>query len=466
MRRCSTRLAAFLLLAIVVGAGAPTRADERAPLIAAAKQPDRDAVAALIRKGANVNATEADGTTALHWASYRDDVDSADLLIRAGANVNAVNDLGTSALWVASQNGSSSMVRRLLRAGANPNLALLGGETPVMVASRSGSVAVVEQLLARGGNVNARGARNQTALMWAVAQKHPEVVKVLLAHGADIRAKSDVWEYVQAAPPHGRLEYNSRIPHGGETALMFAARVGDLASAKLLVAAGANVNDADAWGVSALVLAAHSGFAELVQLLLETGADANSAAAGFTALHEAIMRRNETIVANLLAHGADPNTPLRVWTPTRRSSADYNFPPAYIGATPFWLAARVTSPTVMRLLVKHGADPRFVHHADYYPDGPGLSVRRTETITALMAATGMGGGAAWIQPDRAEREALMLETVKLVIELGADVNVAAADGRTALDAAQALKYESVAEVLVGKGAKPGIRKKPGTTPMP
>ena len=109
--------------------------------------------------------------------------------------------------------------------------------------------------------MNARGARGQTALMWAVAQKHPDVVKVLLAHGADVHARSDAWSQVEAVPPHGHLEYNRAIPHGRDTALLFAARVGDLASAKLLVGAGANVNDADAWGVSATVLAAHSGFA-------------------------------------------------------------------------------------------------------------------------------------------------------------------------------------------------------------
>ena len=438
----------------------------RPPLVDAAKNGDRDALRALLQKGAIVNAAEADGTTALHWASYRDDVESAGLLIRAGADVNAANDLGVTPLWTASQNGSEAMVRRLLDAGANPNAALLLGETPVMVASRSGSPVIVEQLIAKGANVNARAARGQTALMWAVAQKHPDVVKVLVAHGADVHARSDAWSQVMAVPPHGHLDYNRAIPHGADTPLMFAARVDDLASAKVLVAAGANVNDADAWGVSATTLAAHSGYGELLEFLLEKGADPNAAAPGFTALHEAIMRRDEKMVSALLAHGADPNAPLQTWTPTRRSSDDFNFAPELVGATPFWLAARFSEPSIMRLLVKHGADPLFVHHGDRVVEargGDGFQ-HRTEVTTALMAATGMGGGRAWVQPGRSEREALTLEAVKLAAELGVDVNAASTDGRTALDAAKLLKFDSVVKFLEGKGAKPGTIKKAQTAP--
>jgi ankyrin repeat protein len=450
--------AALATFAFIVAGAAGA---ERSPLVDAARNADKDQVRALVQHGASVNAADADGTTALHWASYRDDLEIADLLIRAGAKVNAANDLGATPLWTASLNGSAAMVRRLLDAGANPDATLLSGETPVMVAARSGSPASVEQLLAKGAHVNAHATRGQTALMWAVAQKHADVVKVLLAHGADIHARSDEWSEVMAVPPHGHLEYNRAIAHGSDTALMFAARVGDVASAALLVSAGANVNDADAWGVSATAMAAHAGYGELVTFLLEHGADANASAAGFAALHAAILRRDDRMASALLAHGADANAPLRTWTPTRRSSHDFNFSPELVGATPFWLAARFTEPGVMRLLVEHGADPLFVHHGDHVVEARGGEAfeHRAEVTNALMAATGMGGGTAWVQLGRAERETLTLEAVTLAAELGVDVNAANTDGRTALDAARALKYDAVVKLLVEKGARPGTRRK-------
>ena len=459
MRRLPRHTAALLVAGLMVcGYAAAVRAADRLPIVDAARNADANALRALLKQGADVNAASADGTTALHWASYRDNVDIADLLIRAGAKVDAANDLGATPLWTASLNGSSAMVKRLLEAGAHPNLALLLGETPLMIAARSGNADVVTQLIDKGANVNARGARGQTALMWAVSEQHPDVVKVLLSRGADIRARSEVLSQVMAVPPHGKPEYNRMIPFGGEDALMFAARVGDLASARLLLAAGASVNDADAWGVSAMVLAAHSGFTEMVELLLDKGADANAAGPGFTALHEAIMRRDEKMVAALLAHGANPNTPLQTWTPERRSSEDFNFAPALVGATPFWLAARFAEPGVMRLLVTKGADPKFVLRNEYY--GNDLNDRRTQATTALMAALGIGGGRAWVRPAAGEHEALILESVKLAFELGVDVNAANTDGRTALDVARRFTLESVAKFLVEHGAKEG--KKPSS----
>ena len=111
----------------------------------------------------------------------------------------------------------------------------------------------------------------------------------------------------------------------------------------------------------------------------------------------------------------------------------------------------------MRLLAKHGADTKVIHESKYV-QGEGYQ-RRQERTTAVMAALGMGGATAWVPVDRAERDALVLETAKLAIELGADVNVASADGRTALDSARAQKYEAIAAHLESKGATAGTSKK-------
>jgi ankyrin repeat protein len=444
----SLSIAALALSAIALNA-APL------PLIEAAKSTDRAALKSLLDKKTDPNTPDADGTTALHWASYRDDLESVDALLRAGAKVNAKNDLGATPLWTAAQNGSAPMVKRLLAAGADPNLTLLSGESPLMVAARSGSTESVEALLAKGANINQHGTRGQTALMWAVAQKHPDVVKVLLAHKADLNLKSDAWNEVMAVPPHGYRPYNMAVPHGGETALMFAARVGDLESAKLLVDAGADVNDQDAWGVSALVLATHSGFHELSEYLLSKKADPNRVDAGFSALHEAIMRRDESLVASLLDHGADANFPVKTWTPTRRSSDDFHFDPSLVGASPYWLAARFLQTNVMKMLLEHGADPKFVHHANWVAEQGFGQSPRSEVVSPVGAAVGMLRAKPWIDVAAKERPALMLEAVKIAVEAGGDMNLPDTDGRTPLDAAKTAKNAAVVTYLTEKGAKPG-----------
>jgi ankyrin repeat protein len=347
----------------------------------------------------------------------------------------------------------------LLDAGANPNLALLSGETPLMVSSRTGNAAVAELLIAKGANLNATATRNQTALMWAVAQKHPEVVKVLLARGANVHARTATWTDVEAVPPHGYIPYNRAFPHGNDTALMFASLVGDLASAKLLVSAGANVNDTDAWGVSATAMAAHSKFDDLVEFLLDKGANASADEAGFSAIHPAIMHHSTHMVRTLLEHGANPNAMLKTWTPERRTSKDFSFYPELVGATPLWLAARFTQPEVMRLLLEHGADPKFVFRSEYVPDGgPADDVfrKRVYITTPLMAALGMGGGRDWAPVDRTAKEALTFEAVKIAVEAGVDLNIEnPSDKRTALDAARTLRYNGVVKYLEEKGAKGG-----------
>src|SRR5262249_46316710 len=145
------------------------------------------------------------------------------------------------------------------------------------------------------------------------------------------------------------------------------------------------------------------------------------------------------MVAMLLAHGADAHAPLQSWTPTRRSSKDFHFSPELVGAAPIWLAARFGGPNVIRLLLDYGADPFFVHHGDHVVVGRGETgfQHGADVTTTLMAAVGMGGGDAWFQPERGDREAIALESVRLIADLGVDVNAANVDGRTALDAAGA-----------------------------
>jgi ankyrin repeat protein len=331
------------------------------------------------------------------------------------------------------------MVRKVLAAGADPNAALLSGETLVMTAARTGSREVVEQLLEAGADPNGKGERGQTALMWAAAQRHAGVVDALLRYGADVHARSDVWEQLwqstQSIEVHPDLWL--WIQHGGNSPLLFAARDGDLESAKLLVAAGADVDDVSAYGISATVVAVQSGNTELVTFLLASGSDPNAAAAGYSALHWAILRRDIETVRALLAHGADPNQPLLTATPFRRlSPRDLSFHPAWIGASPFWLAARFLEADVMRVLAEYGADTSFVHYVSFWGDGnpsAGFPREVEGTVSPLMAAAGMSAGSGFLQPDPGEVETLRVAAIEAAVELGVDVNVANAEGRTAFD---------------------------------
>ena len=465
--------------------GAP--ADQ--PLADAAQRADWSVVRTLIEEGADVTARQGDGATALHWAAYWGEIESADLLIRAGADVNAANDLGVTPLWAAAENGSAAMVRRLLDAGADPDAPLLSGETPLMTAARVGAVDVARQLLEASADTAVTGGRGQTALMWAVAQRHPAVVEALLAHGAAVDARSDVWtEVVKTTAEPWNPEYVAEIPQGGYTPVLFAARVGDLASAKLLVAAGADVDDQPPYGTSATVVAAHSGHRDVAVFLLEQGANPNAADAGYTALHAAILHKDAALVRALLDHGANPDASVRASTPYRRDSVDFYLHPSWVGATPFWLAARFNAPDIMRLLVDRGTDPLAVHHPKYWPGS--LSVRNERVqveegpTTALMAAAGLGGRNPLIsvdrldriaesapvrstrrEPDRVVRERTMLEAVTIAAEQGIDVNIANADGNTALHAAAGGGYDTVVEYLVAQGARTDLENADGRTPL-
>jgi uncharacterized protein len=446
-------------------------ADQR--LIEAVKKCDRAAIRALLERGIDVNAAQGDGATALHWAAYRDDGETADRLIRSGAKVDAANDIGVTPLMLAAGNASAGMVARLLTAGANPNARLESGETVLMTASRTASAEAVRSLLTAGANPNASESwREQTALMWAVARRRPDVVRALIDGGADVHARSRAW--YELVNPTGSEDGTGVewIQQGGFTPLLFAAREGDVESARLLVAAGAKVDDTAANGASALVVAVHSGNRNVAAVLLSKGADANAAGAGYAALHLAILRNDADMVADLLAHGADPNAPLDRPTAGRRASAELQLRPAVVGATPFWIAARFGEPQIMERLAAAGADALFVKTttvpAIVQPsEVNGRPVPEPAGMTAMMAALSsenirrrLLGATA---PNAEER--IVLDAVRLTVKLGVDVNAADEDGDTALHRAVKLRFNSVIEFLVEQGARLDVRNTFGQTPL-
>ena len=234
-----------------------------------------------------------------------------------------------------------------------------------MTCARSANLGGLTALIADGADVNAREtSRGQTALMWAVAHRQSEIVAALLEAGASVYAttaseprRSFVGNrmIVFDVPEHPGIQ---TIPYGGFTPLLFAAQQGDLESARLLLEAGADVNDTSAAGVSALTMAAHSGHGSLGSFLLAHGADPNAAGAGYTDLHAAVLAGDLGLVEALLAHNADPNAVLTNGTPVRKHSQDLAFNIDWRGATPFWLAAQFAELDMMRALATAGADPR------------------------------------------------------------------------------------------------------------
>ena len=414
-------------------------------IIEALKAGDLETARTLVAAGTDVNASQGDGASALHWAAHRNDLDAATLLIEAGADVNTPNALGATPLWLAAINGSAPMVGRLLEAGANPNVSLKMGETPLMTAARSGDLETVEQLLQHGADVNAaEHERGQTALMWAVAQRHADVASLLIDSDADLHARSEVWYQLENTAGNTNPSGNFRMAHGGSTPLLFAAHNGDVETVRMLVAAGADVNDVAASGTSALVIAAHSGHGPLGIFLLEQGADPNAAGAGYTALHAAVLRSQVELVEVLLEHGADLNAVVEHGTPGRRFSADYSIRHQLIGTHAFWLAAKYGELEILRTLAEHGADPFVVPQSG---------------MSALQAAMGRGSSLESRRdrignspPDPAEEERRTLELARIVIDLGVDVNAADQRGDTALHDAVLNDFASVVEFLVARGA--------------
>ena len=431
-------------------------------LVKAVREGNIDVARALLKQRVDVNGPQGDGATALHWAVHLDDLKTVEFLLRAGARANTANDTGVTPLYLACMNRNAVMVDKLLAAGANPNAALLKGETVLMMCARSGNASAVKALLIHGADVNAKEPlHSQTALMWAVAQRRPEVVEVLLEAGANFRTRSRAYPQIVTAEETqraGREELNYTVLRGGSTPLLFAARSGDLESARLLLAAGAGANEALPDGATALIVAAHSGHGAVGALLLEHGADPNAAAIGYTPLHAAVLRGDLDLVKALLKHGAHPNRPITRGTPSRRANGhQFELLGPLVGATPYVQAAQYLEIEIMRALAAAGADTRLA---------------KADGTTPLMLAVGMLSSPAVTRRShrvldgaRVEDENDVLPVVAAALELGSDINAVNQLGDTALHSAAQQGFSRVVELLVANGAALNTRNKRGQTPL-
>jgi ankyrin repeat protein len=434
----------FVLLSATVSAATS------ANLINAVRGGDIQAVRTFLKdRTTNVNEGEADGMTALHWAVRSNSMDLVQLLLRSGANAKAANRYGVTPLSLAATNGNAAMVETLIKAGADPNAALPEGETVLMTAARTGDPETVKALIANGAKVNAKeNWQDQTALMFAAAENNAAAVKVLVEAGADMNLHSRVWNF-----PEYKYETNGmavfQLPRGGWTALMFAARQNAMNAAAMLADLKADLNAQDPDGTTALQLAILNVHYDLAALLLRKGADPDvQDSSGMTALYAAVdmrapagmmTRPNPKLDAEidaaemikiLLASKANANLKLKKPIIGRHNNllGDTSLGD---GATPLLRAAKTNDLVVMRMLLEGGADP---------------TLTLKDHTTAGMITNS-------------------LDSIKLLVEHGLDVNAFNTNGQTIAHNAAGRGANDVLQYIAEKGARLDTKDKQGRTPL-
>ena len=353
------------------------------------------ALAAISAPGADVNATQGDGTTPLHWAVYKVDRELVAELLDHGAKADVTNKYGSSPLAEAVKLGDLELVEQLLDAGANVESPNGDGQTALMLAARVGALDIAKLLVERGADVNAKEAwRDQTALMWAVDGNFPELTQFLIDNGADVnvRASANDWDSQITSEP--RAQYR---PVGGLTVLCTPrARAARAACARCSRPAPTSIKPTPE-GMTPLMIAIDNTSYDTARVLLDAGANPHVWDwYGRTALYVATdmssfrgrqphpTASSETsatdLVRLLLEAGVNPNAQLNMHRPSRGGN-NGRFADELLntGTTPLLRAAIGADVDAARLLLEHGAlvDLPSVHG-----------------ITPLMAAAGHSSGAA------------------------------------------------------------------------
>ncbi|GLB45326.1 hypothetical protein LshimejAT787_2100860 [Lyophyllum shimeji] len=415
--------------------------ESNTPLYRAADNGHGEVVQVLLEHGADINAKDIDGKTALHGAAAAwSSLAVVRLLLEKGAIVDAKCARGTTPLYEAAQQRDGrgrDVIVLLLEHGADVNAKCIGGETALHAAAARSSLEVVRVLLEKGAIVDAKCARGTTPLYEAAERDQDrDVIALLLKHGADVNAKCI----------------------GGETALHAAAYRSSLDVVRLLLEKGAIVDAKCARGTTPLYRTAKCDQddqpdRDVIALLLEHGADVNAKCiGGETALHAAVAACSSLAVVRLLLEkGAIVDAKCK------------------LGITPLYRAAKCDQDRdVIALLLKHGADvdakciggETALHAAARWSslDVVRLLLEKGAIVDAKckLGTTPLYRAAKWDQ-DR--------DVIALLLKHGADVNAKCIDGKTALHAAARCSSLDVVRLLLEKGAIVDAKCARGTTPL-
>ncbi len=456
-RRHLAGLSGVIVLLVALVMAAPRLAASGAALVApvadAAMRGDLDEVRTLLREGADVNAAQGDGMTALHWSALKGRADMMDVLLYAGAVPDPRTRIGSyTPLHLASSNGHAAVVVRLLEAGSQPALVTSTGVQAIHLAAQAGSAAAVTALLARGADINARDTTHgRTPLVFAVSGNRLEAMKVLVDGGADVLQATNVIDYMRRSSADSQARQardralaattgrssrggnaggglNADPPAGGAAPAAAGGRGGSgrggRGAARGAAPAGAPATSAPRalsdveqigrqGGFTALHYAARDGFADAAIMLLDAGIDVNLASGGdrSSPMLVAVINGNFDLAKTFLDRGADPNL-----------ASDDGAAPLFAAINNEWaLRTWYPQPTasqqqrtsyleLIEALLEAGADPnaRLAAHLWY----------------AAYNAGRMGVEFAGATPFWRAAYALDVEAMRLLVRWGADPDIA------------------------------------------
>ena len=445
---------------------------------------NKEMVNLLLKSGANAKAANREGSTPMWLACVNGDAATISALLAAGADANEKLPLGRSPLMIAARTGNVDAIKVLVDKGADVNAKeTLRGTTPLMWAADEGHAAAIQFLLQHGADIKARSLPMERGSGPALGKAN-DPRKAVAAQGAALAAGQPSPGFGNARLANATAGAQGRAGRGGGrggdatttaadgtddgatavgftrraqgvkdggqlTALSYAAKADDLESVKVLLAAGADVNEVTGYGWSPLLIATQNRYYKLGEYLMDHGADVNlTHKGGWTPLYLATDNRNIEggdypvrksdmdhleYIKLLLAHGANVNARIKDSTETRtvftNQWLDEN------GATAFLRASQSGDIELMKLLLAHGADPK---------------IATVLGVTALHVAAGIG----WVEGITYEwSPQSTLEAVKLLLDLGLDPNAQADTGRTAMHGAAHKGRSDVVQALYDHGAK-------------